>query len=240
MNMPHAATAPGSPVEYATNKRSSTGLQSAHANGTGFAADVCFHLHVHVFSNCIADLSRKPQYPNQSRFLPYSSSANTPKDPYAYGELNRSIPSPQQQVSSSRGDNGFGYGSRMSSRGSAIQHLQQPQAQQPKRLDDVNRFAGLRLEDLQGDMASLCKDQHGCRFLQRKLEEGNPQHRDMIFAEVYPHFADLMVDSFGNYLAQRLLEFSSDEQKDILITSVHDDLVSISLNMYVPCSLPSI
>lgn len=100
-----------------------------------------------------------------------------------------------------------------------------------RRSEDANRFAGLRLEDLQGEMASLCKDQHGCRFLQRKLEEGNPEHRDMIFAEVYPHFAELMVDSFGNYLAQRLLEFSVDEQKDILIASVHDDLVNISLNM---------
>jgi hypothetical protein len=97
----------------------------------------------------------------------------------------------------------------------------------------ANRFAGLRLEDLQGDMAGLCKDQHGCRFLQRKLEEGNPLYRDMIFAEVYPHFAELMVDSFGNYLAQRLLEYSTDEQKDILLTSIHDDLVGISLNMYV-------
>ncbi len=84
-------------------------------------------------------------------------------------------------------------------------------------------------------MANLCKDQHGCRFLQRKLEEGNPLYRDMIFAEIYPHFAELMVDSFCNYLAQRLLEFSADEQKDILLSSIHDDVVNISLNMSVSC-----
>jgi hypothetical protein len=41
-------------------------------------------------------------------------------------------------------------------------------------------------------MASLCKDQHGCRFLQRKLEEGKPEHRDMIYTEIFPVFADLM------------------------------------------------
>lgn len=41
-------------------------------------------------------------------------------------------------------------------------------------------------------MASLCKDQHGCRFLQRKLEEGNAEYRDMIYAEIFPVFADLM------------------------------------------------
>lgn len=56
----------------------------------------------------------------------------------------------------------------------------------------VNRFAGTRIEDLQGEILPLCKDQHGCRYLQKKLEEGVPEHRDMIFRETYGHFSDLM------------------------------------------------
>lgn len=56
----------------------------------------------------------------------------------------------------------------------------------------VNRFAGTRLEDLQGEIPALCKDQHGCRYLQKKLEEGVAEHRDMIFRETFGHFADLM------------------------------------------------
>lgn len=56
----------------------------------------------------------------------------------------------------------------------------------------VNRFAGTRLEDLRGEIPGLCKDQHGCRYLQKKLEEGVPEHRDMIFHETFGHFADLM------------------------------------------------
>ena len=63
-----------------------------------------------------------------------------------------------------------------------------------------NRFAGLRLEDLVGDMQNLCRDQHGCRFLQRKLEEGDPHHRDLIFIEIAPIFALLVVDPFANYV----------------------------------------
>jgi len=59
-------------------------------------------------------------------------------------------------------------------------------------LHPVNRFAGTRLEDLQGEIPALCKDQHGCRYLQKKLEEGVPEHRDMIFRETFGHFADLM------------------------------------------------
>lgn len=55
-----------------------------------------------------------------------------------------------------------------------------------------NRFAAMRLEELQGDILNLCKDQHGCRYLQKKLEEEVPEHRDMIFRETYGHFPELM------------------------------------------------
>jgi hypothetical protein len=81
-------------------------------------------------------------------------------------------------------------------------------------------------------MLPLCKDQFGCRYLQKKLEDGNPEHRDMIFNEIFPHFAELMTDPFANYLAQRLLEYATDEQRDALIESIAGELVSISLNMH--------
>jgi hypothetical protein len=96
----------------------------------------------------------------------------------------------------------------------------------------VNRFAGTRIEDLQGEIPSLCKDQHGCRYLQKKLEEGVPEHRDMIFRETFGHFADLMTDPFGNYLCQKLLEYSTDDQRNVICEAVAQDLVAISLNMH--------
>uniref|UniRef100_A0A0W0FA96 Putative ARM repeat-containing protein n=1 Tax=Moniliophthora roreri TaxID=221103 RepID=A0A0W0FA96_MONRR len=89
---------------------------------------------------------------------------------------------------------------------------------------DLNRFAGTRLEDLQGEIPALCKDQHGCRYLQKKLEEGVPEHRDMIFRETFGHFADLMTDPFGNYLCQKLLEYSTDDQRNVICESVAQDL----------------
>lgn len=115
-----------------------------------------------------------------------------------------------------------------------------------------NRFAGTRLEDLQGDIPALCKDQHGCRYLQKKLEEGVAEHRDMIFRETFGHLSDLMTgrnrlsfrvqqttdinpsipDPFGNYLCQKLLEYSTDEQRNLICEAVAQDLVQISLNMH--------
>ena len=121
----------------------------------------------------------------------------------------------------------------------------------PVPIFSVNRFAGTRLEDLQGEIAGMCKDQHGCRYLQKKLEESVPEHRDMIFRETFSHFADLMTgktfsnksldircdhppapDPFGNYLCQKLLEYSTDEQRSLICESVAKDLVNISLNMH--------
>ncbi|KAG8729717.1 hypothetical protein FRC12_020770, partial [Ceratobasidium sp. 428] len=97
---------------------------------------------------------------------------------------------------------------------------------------EFNRFAGTRLEDLVGEIPALCKDQHGCRYLQKKLEEGVPEHRDIIFHETFSLFAELMTDPFGNYLCQKLLEYSTDEQRNMICESVAHDLVGISLNMH--------
>ncbi|CAG8555269.1 2021_t:CDS:10 [Cetraspora pellucida] len=97
---------------------------------------------------------------------------------------------------------------------------------------EVNRFTGVMLEDLVGEIYSLCKDQHGCRYLQKKLEEKNEQYIGMIFNEVFSHFVELMTDPFGNYLCQKLLEYCNDDQRTIIIETVAPELVNISLNMH--------
>lgn len=56
----------------------------------------------------------------------------------------------------------------------------------------VNRFSNMEMEDLVERIYPVAKDQHGCRFLQRKIEEGNEQYIDMIYVEVISHFAELM------------------------------------------------
>lgn len=59
----------------------------------------------------------------------------------------------------------------------------------------VSRFNNLPLEQYRGELYGLCKDQHGCRYLQRKLEERNPEHVQMIFAETHMHVVELMTGS---------------------------------------------
>ncbi len=109
------------------------------------------------------------------------------------------------------------------------------------------RFTNVKLEHLQGEIYGLCKDQHGCRYLQKKLEERDPDHVHLIFVETNQHVVELMtgmsrasekkswltiLDPFGNYLCQKLLEFSNDDQRTVLINNAAPQMVKIALNQH--------
>lgn len=96
----------------------------------------------------------------------------------------------------------------------------------------MNRFANLSLEQLGGEIYALCKDQHGCRYLQKKLEDRNPEQVHMIWLETNQHVIELMTDPFGNYLCQKLLEYCNDEDRTVLVENASHDLVRIALNQH--------
>ena len=50
----------------------------------------------------------------------------------------------------------------------------------------------MKLETVRGEILSLCKDQHGCRYLQKKLEERSPENVQLIFLETCQHVVELM------------------------------------------------
>ena len=66
---------------------------------------------------------------------------------------------------------------------------------------------------MHAQVLSVAKDQNGCRFLQRKFDEGGAASIAMVFPEVLDNLIELMVDPFGNYLIQKLLDRCSEEQR---------------------------
>jgi hypothetical protein len=86
--------------------------------------------------------------------------------------------------------------------------------------------------DALGKIYRLAKDQYGCRFLQKKLEDEDKDDLRMIFEEVYEHIVELMTDPFGNYLCQKLVEHCNEPQRMAVIRAVSNDIVSISMNMH--------
>ncbi|KAL2339902.1 hypothetical protein Fmac_007842 [Flemingia macrophylla] len=82
---------------------------------------------------------------------------------------------------------------------------------------------------------NLAKDQNGCRFLQRLVDEGTYQDMCMVFEGIIGNVVELMIDSFGNYLVQKLLDVCTDQQHlqiVFMLTNQPGQLVQISLNTH--------
>ncbi|XWS24149.1 hypothetical protein CRYUN_Cryun28dG0075800 [Craigia yunnanensis] len=93
----------------------------------------------------------------------------------------------------------------------------------------------LSLRDLSGTIVALAKDQYGCRFLQRAVDEASKEEIDMIFMEVIDHVGELMLDPIANYVVQKVVDVCSEEQKSQILLMVVKDgfrLVNICLNVH--------
>ncbi|KAJ4972420.1 hypothetical protein NE237_005519 [Protea cynaroides] len=91
------------------------------------------------------------------------------------------------------------------------------------------------MDEVTGRVYLMAKDQHGCRFLQRKFTEGTTEDVEKIFLEIIDHIVELMTDPFGNYLAQKLLEVCDGDQRMQIIHAITrkpGDLVRISCDMH--------
>ena len=65
-------------------------------------------------------------------------------------------------------------------------------------------------QELLSKAQTLIKDQPGCRFLQKKIDE-DPRLSDPLFSTLYYDLVSMCTDSFGNYLIQKMLDYLSNE-----------------------------
>lgn len=115
----------------------------------------------------------------------------------------------------------------------ATQNYSRQDARNAKRGgQELARLDNVPLESCQGHLFAMSKDQHGCRYMQRKLEDAAPGHVEAIFTETCPHIIELMTDPFGNYLCQKLFEHCTEEQRTALIKTAAPALPGIALNQH--------
>eukprot|EP01130_Rhizamoeba_saxonica_P001704 TRINITY_DN11568_c0_g1_i1.p1 TRINITY_DN11568_c0_g1~~TRINITY_DN11568_c0_g1_i1.p1 ORF type:complete len:458 (+),score=64.43 TRINITY_DN11568_c0_g1_i1:3-1376(+) len=85
------------------------------------------------------------------------------------------------------------------------------------------------LKDCIGQIYNMARDQHGCRFVQSKL---NRENIDLVFNEIIGRITQLMNDPFGNYLCQKVIEMCSEDQKTRIFRECAGTLVTLSKSMH--------
>jgi hypothetical protein len=80
-----------------------------------------------------------------------------------------------------------------------------------KKLKIPVNYADMTDEEISNYCYSLAKDQLGCRFLQRKIEENLDFANKWIFPKIKNYVTELSNDSFGNYLIQKVLEYLNED-----------------------------
>lgn len=97
----------------------------------------------------------------------------------------------------------------------------------------------LPLIALKSEILKLSKDQYGCRFLQKKIDENlisnysiRQANFDIIFQEIYPHVYELIIDPFGNYLVQKLISYCSEANLNLILEILQYNLFQISINQH--------
>jgi len=90
----------------------------------------------------------------------------------------------------------------------------------------------LELRDILGHCEEFCRDQHGSRFIQTKLDSATPAEKQKVFEAVLPVALGLMKDLFGNYVCQKFLERGSPEQREALGNVMRAHVLDLSLDMF--------
>jgi hypothetical protein len=116
--------------------------------------------------------------------------------------------------------------------GAARRHRASSAARQAERDVEFDaQFADLSTV-LPGQLYELCRDQYGCRYLQRRVEAGDTRLIELVIADALPHLVALMTDPLGNYLCQKLIECATPALRRAMLDSVRPSLVSVACHAH--------
>jgi len=88
------------------------------------------------------------------------------------------------------------------------------------------------MHQIEGHVVEFCQDQNGSRFIQQRLEMGDPTEQQIAMQEVLPAIRRLRNDVFGNYVVQKLLDFGTPQMKADIRDTLEGELLQLSLQMY--------
>ena len=93
----------------------------------------------------------------------------------------------------------------------------------------LQNYMNLDIIELTKFSYSLAKDQAGCRYLQKKIDEDPDIANTLIYPRILEYIIDLMNDSFGNYLIQKMFDHIT-EEKFFTIFAIVNKIIIIKID----------
>ena len=78
----------------------------------------------------------------------------------------------------------------------------------------------------------LVKDQNGCRYLQKRVENNKDLVPSIFFPSILGHFDELSNDQFGNYYIKIIIKYLSNDMIYKLISLIHPSFSKIGTNQF--------
>ena len=97
---------------------------------------------------------------------------------------------------------------------------------------DPNTYLNESIEYLSYNIFPLAKDQAGCRFLQKKLDEDPKKASEAFYNAIIPFVLPLVKDAFGNYLIQKLCYFLSPEKIKKFLEIISPSILDVGSNSH--------
>ena len=97
---------------------------------------------------------------------------------------------------------------------------------------DPNLYLNESYEFLSHNIFQLSKDQAGCRFLQKKLEDEPEIAIKYFYPSILPYLIPLTKDSFGNYFIQKIFSYINSNQIKEILTLISNSILDIGSNSH--------
>ena len=97
---------------------------------------------------------------------------------------------------------------------------------------DPNLYLNESYEFLSHNIFQLSKDQAGCRFLQKKLEDESEIAIKYFYPAILPYLIPLTKDSFGNYFVQKIFSYINPNQIKEILTLISNNILDIGSNSH--------
>ncbi len=101
-----------------------------------------------------------------------------------------------------------------------------------KRIINISNLYKLENFEIAKQSYNLAKDQIGCRFLQKKIEEDTQFSLNSIYPIILEHILETITDQFGNYLIQKFFEYLTPKELNDFLNLITSSFSNIGINQF--------